>query len=102
MLAHLKRFKDSKSPINCHAAIYQCKSGNLTKKMLCIKTDAELESQTAGMIITIIVVVKVSVGAFMPPVSASVIMMEIIMMIIGVVTGVVRVLGGASMPLVCR
>ena len=54
------------------------------------------------MIITIIVVVKVSVCAFMPPVSASVIMMEIIMMIIGVITGVVRVLGGASMPLVCR
>ena len=54
------------------------------------------------MIITIIVVVKVSEGAFMPPVSASVIMMEIIMMIIGVITGVVRVLGGASMPLVCR
>ena len=71
-------------------------------KMLCIKTDAEWESQTAGMIITIIVVVKVSVGAFMPPVSASVIMMEIIMMIIGVITGVVKVLGGASIPLVCR
>ena len=71
MLAHLKRFKDSKSPIGCHAAIYQCKSGNFTKIMVCIKTDAEWESQTAGMIITIIVVVKVSVGAFMPLVSAS-------------------------------